>query len=49
MACYQLLYEDDRDIFLDTLAGEMEMCLEKEIDPSKLKVLTEKEYMEVFA
>ena len=49
MACYQILYDDDKEAFLSALAEDMESDINKRIDPAKLKVITEPEYLAIFA
>jgi len=48
MACYKILYEDNRESFLSSLADDMQGYIRKQIDPTQLQVITEQEYMEVF-
>jgi hypothetical protein len=46
MACYKFLYDDNRESFLSSLAEDMEGYVRKHVDPAKLQVITEQEYLE---
>ena len=49
MSCYKILYaHPGRKSFFESLAEDMEHDVGIPIDPTKLKVITDKEYLEVF-
>jgi hypothetical protein len=48
MDCYKYLYDSNRNSFLESLAEDMGLEINKYIDPTKLQVITEQEYLEIF-
>ena len=48
MACYKILYDDNRESFLSSLAEDMEGYICKQIDPARLQVITTQEYLDFF-
>jgi len=49
LACYKILYDDDRPRFFSCLAEDMESYVNKRIDPTKLEVLTTEGYCQAVA
>lgn len=47
LACYKVLYDDNRQSFFSALAEDMESYVNKKVDPAKLEVITEEQYLEV--
>lgn len=44
--CYGYLYRNDQEVFLESLAEDVSNNMQvKPVDPSKLKVLSESEYL----
>ena len=49
MECFEYLHKEVPDKFLESLAEDVGNEIGKQIDPAKLQILTEQQYMEVVA
>ena len=47
MDCYKYLYNENRESFFSSLAEDTENYIGKSIDPTKLQVITDQEYLEM--
>jgi hypothetical protein len=48
MDCFKYLYENNKKTFLEAVAEDVGNDVRKQIDPTKLQVITDREYLEVF-
>jgi hypothetical protein len=49
MDCYKHLYDNNRAKFFECVAEDVGNDVRKQINPEKLKILTEQEYVTLFA
>ncbi|MBE3144547.1 MAG: hypothetical protein IMZ61_11580 [Planctomycetes bacterium] len=47
MECFEILHRENPQVFLDSLAEDVGNIVGIEIDPTKLKVITEQEYLNI--
>jgi hypothetical protein len=49
MNCYKYLYDNNRAKFFESMAEDVGNDVKKQINPERLKILTDQEYVALFA